>query len=125
MTQESNDPAVLLARAAKLKLFVMLRRTLKPALLPERLGEHLRWMIGQEKEGRIFLSGPIAPHPSATALDGLTIVRADSLAAAQEIARNDPFVQSGIVAFEMREWTVNEGAIPVTVTLSDSAAAIG
>jgi uncharacterized protein YciI len=122
MTESSLDPGALLARAAKLRLFVMLRRTVNPALLPEKLGAHLRWMIDQEKDGRIFLSGPIAPHVGMTILDGLTVLRASSLAEAEEIGMQDPFVQSGVVAFEMREWTVNEGAIPLTVTLSDSTA---
>ena len=119
MTNQSSDPAVLLARAAKLRLFVMLRRTVDPARIPEKLGEHLRWMIGEEKAGRVFLSGPVAPR-GVTALDGLTILRVRDMAEAEDMAARDPFVQSGIVTFEMREWIVNEGSISVMVTLSDS-----
>jgi uncharacterized protein len=122
MTKNSTDPAVLLARSAKLKLFVMLRRTVRPEMLPERLSDHLQWIIAQEKEGRIFLSGPITSRTDATPLDGLTIIRAADLSEAEALASQDPFIQSGIVAFEMREWTVNEGALPLVVTLSDSLA---
>ena len=119
-----NDPAILLARAAKLKLFIMLRRTEKPAELAGAVGAHLRWMIEQEKAGLIFLSGPVAAGAGPTALDGLTIIRVPDMAAAEALARQDPFIKAGIVSYEMREWTVNEGALPLFVTLSDSSVSI-
>ncbi len=122
--QDSDSPAVMLARSVKLKLFVMLRRTEKPAMITEHLGAHLRWMIEREKEGVVFLSGPVTPQQGAAALDGLTILRAGSLAQAAEIARQDPFIQNGVVSFEMREWTVFEGCIPLFITLSDSTVGV-
>ena len=122
---DALDPAALLARAARLRLFVMLRRTQKPDMLPKLLGAHLHWMIDREKEGLIFLSGPTTPGVGSTRLDGLTIIRAADLAQAEAIAMQDPFVQNDIVGFELFEWTVNEGAIPVTITLSNSTARIG
>ena len=114
------DPAALLARSAKLKVYAMLRRTVDAAGLRANLGAHLTWMIGAEQAGHIMLSGPVAPRAEATPLDGLTIIRADSMEAAEALARQDPFVQLGVVHYEMREWTLNEGCIPLTVTLSDS-----
>jgi uncharacterized protein len=122
---ETPDPATLLARAAKLRLFVMLRQTRKPDMLANMLGDHLRWMIDREKEGLIFLSGPILPRQGSIQLDGLTIIRAADPAQAHSIATQDPFVQNEIVSFELFEWIVNEGAIPLTITLSDSTARIG
>ena len=94
MVDNALDPGVLLARAAKLRLFVMLRRTLKPDMLPKMLGTHLRWMIDREKEGSIFLSGPTTSRVGSTPLDGLTIIRADDPAQAQAIAMQDPFIQN-------------------------------
>jgi uncharacterized protein len=122
VSNTGSEATQLLSGSARLKLFVMLRRTLEPALLREHLAEHLRWMIAAEKRGAIFLSGPIAKREGASHLDGLTIIRAASLADAEALAADDPLVRIGAVAFEMREWTANEGAINVTVTLSDSAA---
>jgi len=116
----SDDPAILLARSAKLRLFVMLRRTRDPALLRANVGAHLRWMIAAEKAGHIMLSGPVAPDATASPLDGLTIIRAASLEAAHALAAEDPFIQLGAVDYDMREWIVNEGSIALTVTLSDS-----
>ena len=53
-----SDPMILLAQAAKLKLFVMLRRTVKADQQKSALGAHLAWIIGAETQGKIFLSGP-------------------------------------------------------------------
>ena len=120
MAEDMSAAMALLARSARLKLFAMLRQTVRPELLPERLGDHLRWMIGQEKAGAIFLSGPMAPHAGSMPLDGLTLIRAAGLAEAEAIARQDPFVAAGIVTFQMCEWTANEGSISVQLSLSDS-----
>jgi uncharacterized protein YciI len=122
MTDARSEAMQLLSRSAKLKLFVMLRRTLDPALLRAHLGEHLRWMIEAEKRGQIFLSGPIARREDGTHLDGMTVIRTATLADAETLAQSDPFVKLGAIAFEMREWIANEGSLNVTVTLSDSTA---
>jgi hypothetical protein len=118
-----HDPAMLLARAIKLKLFVMLRRVVKPDLLAENLGAHLRWLIDREKEGMVFMSGPVAPRDGATTLSGLTLIRANTIEEAEALARQDPFIKLGVFTYEMHEWTVNEGAIPLFVSLSDSTVA--
>jgi len=117
---ENDNPAAMLARSARLKLFVMLRRTEKPAQIPALLAAHLRWMIEREREGVVFLSGPVAPRQGAVALDGMTLLRTDTIEQAEAIAQQDPFVLNGAVSFEMREWTAFEGAIRLELNLSDS-----
>lgn len=113
-------PEVLLARSAKLKLFAVLRRTRDPGRLRATVSEHLQWMIGVEKTGRIFMSGPIKRGEGGPDLDGLSIVRAESAGEAEALIRADPFVSAGIVDIEICEWLVNEGGIPLMLTLSDS-----
>ena len=51
----------------------------------------------------------------------LTIVRSTvfGLLQTREIALADPFVINKLRTFEVREWTVMEGSIGVTVNLSD------
>jgi uncharacterized protein YciI len=120
----NSDPATLLARAAKLKLFAVLRHTRDSAGLKERLGAHLRWMIAQERRGKVFLSGPVAAKSSARQLDGLTIVRAETLSEAELFVKHDPFVASGVVDVEVFEWTVNEGGLQLFLTLSDTSVAL-
>jgi uncharacterized protein YciI len=121
MERPNETPLQLLAHSAKLKMFVMLRRTLDRALLRENLGAHLRWMIDAESRGSIFLSGPVSGGDGSTQLDGLTIIRAPDAAAATQLANEDPLVRIQAVAFEIHEWTINEGSISLAVSLSDSS----
>ena len=119
---EPNDPLTLLQRSAKLKLFAMLRRTIDGDALQANLGDHLRWMIREEKARRIVLSGPTAKNESATvSLNGLTVIAAADLDEAKTLAAADPLVIVGAVAFDIFEWTVNEGSLTFTVTISDSS----
>ncbi|HWP27199.1 MAG TPA: YciI family protein [Xanthobacteraceae bacterium] len=104
------------------KLYVILS---KGAATPEQIGallpEHLEYMIGLEKAGVLFASGPLADGEGVTRGDGLTIVRAASLAEARKIAERDPFVVNGLRSFELREWTVMEGSLAIKVNLSDQS----
>jgi uncharacterized protein YciI len=102
------------------KLYVILS---KGAATPEQIGallpQHLEYMIGLEKAGVLFASGPLADGEGGTKGDGLTIVRAASAAEARKIAERDPFVINGLRSFELREWTVMEGSLAIKVNLSD------
>ncbi|HXF86861.1 MAG TPA: YciI family protein [Xanthobacteraceae bacterium] len=104
------------------KLYVILS---KGAATPEQIGallpEHLEYMIGLEKTGVLFASGPLADGEGRTKGDGLTIVRAASAADARKIAERDPFVVNGLRSFELREWTVMEGSLAIKVNLSDQS----
>ena len=107
-------------RMLRKKLYVILS---KGGATAEQIGtvlpQHLEYMIGLEKAGVLFASGPLTTAPGAPAGDGLTILRAASLEQAREIAQADPFVVNKLRSFEVREWTVMEGSIGVTVNLSD------
>ena len=69
------------------KLYVILS---KGGATPEQLGavlaEHLEYMIGLEKRGVLFASGPLTTDAGKPVGDGMTIVRADSEDEAREIA---------------------------------------
>jgi uncharacterized protein YciI len=104
------------------KFYVILSRG---GATPEQIGallpQHLEYMIGLEKAGVLFASGPLADAEGKTRGDGLTIVRAASAAEAQELAERDPFVVNGLRTYELREWTVMEGFLRITVNLSDQS----
>lgn len=89
-----------------------------------RVAEHLEWMIGLEKRGVLFASGPFSTAPGAPAGDGLTIVRAENAEQARALASEDPFVVNGLRTFDVREWTVMEGSIGITVNFSDQTVGI-
>ena len=78
-------------------------------------------MIGLEKTGVLFASGPLGAAPGAPAGDGLTILRAASADEARGIASTDPFVVNKLRTFEVREWTLMEGSFGVKVNFSDQS----
>jgi hypothetical protein len=105
----------LLVRMLAKKLFVVMWRANKGADLGPVLREHLEFMIGLEKSGALFASGPLSGTPG----DGLTILRAADIDAARAIAERDPFVTKGLRGFDLREWTLMEGSIGLTINCSD------
>jgi uncharacterized protein YciI len=102
------------------KLYVVLS---KGAATPEQIGallpQHLEYMIGLEKNGALFASGPLADAEGKTRGDGLTVIRAANAADARKIAEQDPFVANKLRTFELREWTVMEGSLGIRINLSD------
>lgn len=104
------------------KLYVVLSRGgASPAALAKQLPRHLEYMIGLEKRGVLFASGPLAAADGQMLGDGLTILRASSAQAARKIAEADPFVVKRLRSFELREWTVMEGSLGIKVNFSDQS----
>ena len=102
------------------KLYVVLSKgAATQAQLGERLADHLDYMIGLEKQGVLFASGPLTAAPGQPLGDGLTILRAASEDEARRIASADPFVINKLRSFEVREWTVMEGSFGVKLNFSD------
>lgn len=121
MAKPANDDAkTLLARMMRKELYVILNTTLvSPAKLQGKLAAHLAYMIDLEKRGTLFASGPLTDPKGNLTGDGLTIVRAKSHKAAQNIADGDPFVRAEMRKAEVKRWIVNEGRVTVQVDLSD------
>ena len=110
-----------LAGSVKLRLFLALRRVISAEAMAPVRGDHLNWVIEQERTGRLFLAGPVKPCGGATALDGLMVFRAAAAEEAAAIAGQDPFVVAGGMAVEICQWTVLERSLPLTLSLSDSS----
>lgn len=83
------------------------------------LKDHLLYLIGLEKAGILFASGPLKDRSGTMNGAGITIVRAESFEAAEKIAANDPFVKAGLRKGTVHKWTVNEGRIAISLDLSD------
>jgi uncharacterized protein len=109
-------------RMLRKKLYVVLS---KGGATPDQIGallpQHLEYMIGLEKKGVLFASGPLTAAPGAPAGDGLTILRAASADEARAIASADPFVVNKLRTFEVREWTLMEGSFGVKLNFSDQS----
>ena len=102
------------------KLYVVLST---PAVAPDKLqpflSAHLEYMIGLEKRGHVFASGPLADGAGPPTGAGLTVLRAKDLNEARALAEDDPFFVNGLRTFDLKEWTVMEGTLGVRVNLSD------
>jgi uncharacterized protein YciI len=120
---QSQTPASaeeLMAKMLKKRLYVVIWKSFgKPELVKANLARHLQFMIGLERRGALFASGPFAPGNGAQIGDGLTILRAVSLDEAKVFANSDPFVIAGARTYDIREWTLMEGNIGITVNFSD------
>jgi uncharacterized protein YciI len=105
------------------KLYAIFGKTVAP---PEKLmpllPAHLEYLIGLEKKGLLFASGPLT-EVGAGPLGGggLTVLRVASAAEAREIAEAEPLVKNGLRTFEIKEWTIMEGTLGVRVNLSDQS----
>jgi uncharacterized protein YciI len=107
----------LLGRMINKKLYVAISKGhCALELLQAHLPEHLAYMVLLEKQGLLFASGPLK---GGAVGDGLTIYNTRTLAHARRLAEQDPFVRLGLREFELREWTLMEGAMSFTVNLSD------
>ena len=108
------------------RLFVVISKgSGRPELISSLLPEHLQYMIGLEKAGILFASGPLGAGDGAAAGDGLTVLNVDTLEHARTLASLDPFVRSGARTFSVREWTLMEGRMQVTLSFSDRSMALG
>ena len=114
--------AELMRKMLRKKLYVVIS---SPAVPPEKLKPflmaHLEYMIGLEKRGLVFASGPLADGEGPPSGHGLTVLRANSADEARAIAQGDPFFINGLRTFELKEWTIMEGALGLRVNFSDQS----
>ena len=102
------------------RLFVVIWKSFGHSDLIKRdLDQHLKYMIGLEKRGVVFASGPFTPGLGVSMGDGLTIFRAVSIDEARVFANSDPFVLNGARTYDIREWTIMEGRVGLELDFSD------
>ncbi|HXX04919.1 MAG TPA: YciI family protein [Xanthobacteraceae bacterium] len=117
--------SALTAKMLRRKLYVVLSRpSPTPEKLKAHLPAHLEYMIELEKRGVLFASGPLADGAGPPSGAGLTILRAANAGEARALAEADPFVINGLRSYELKEWTVMEGAFGLRVNLSDQSVEI-
>jgi len=97
----------------------------QPSPAPEKLKPllpaHLEYMIGLEKRGLLFASGPLSDGSGPPNGAGLTILRAASAEEARALAEADPFVVNRLRTYELKEWTIMEGTLGLKINLSDQS----
>ena len=114
--------AELMRKMLRKKLYVLIS---KPVVPPENLKPfllaHLEYMIGLERRGLLFASGPLSDGAGPPSGAGLTILRVASAQEARAVADADPFVVNGLRTYELKEWTIMEGTLGLRVNLSDQS----
>jgi uncharacterized protein YciI len=119
---EDERIAQLMQKMLRKKFYVLLS---KPLVAPEKLkpflAAHLDYMIGLEKRGAVFASGPLADGEGPPSGHGMTVLRAADAKEARAMAEADPFFVNGLRSFELKEWTVNEGTLGLRVNFSDQS----
>ncbi len=117
---EDARAAELMGKMLRKKLYVLISKPLvPPEQLKPLLATHLDYMIGLERRGVLFASGPLTEPDGAPSGHGLTVLRVSDAGEARRIAQAEPFVAQGLRTFELKEWTVMEGTLGVRVNLSD------
>jgi hypothetical protein len=121
----SGRAAELTARMLNKRLYVV-RATAQAGAEArgDQLARHLDYMIGLERRGVLFASGPLLAADGASSGDGLTVLRAAGVAEAEAIAAGDPYVAAGMRRVEVRPWQVMEGRVAVTLSFSDGTYAL-
>lgn len=119
---EDARAAALMQKMLRKKLYVLISTPrVAPDALKPLLASHLDYMIGLERRGLLFASGPFTDPDGAPSGHGLTILRVKDAAEARAIAEAEPFFKNGLRSFELKEWTVMEGTLGVRVNLSDQS----
>ena len=91
------------------------------AAIEAHVGTHIAWLLTLERDGTLFLSGPLLSGPGTGPGSGVTVLRASSEEAARQIAAADPFVQAGLRTFTVHQWRLNEGSVSVRLSLGTGA----
>jgi uncharacterized protein len=71
--------------------------------------EHLAYMDGQSKEGKLVVAGPVMIDGDRR---GIVVYRVASADEAKQRAEADPMVKVGRLAVELHPWQVPRGALP-------------
>jgi uncharacterized protein YciI len=110
----------LISRMWSRKFWVVMSKGNGRDMIPY-LAEHLEYLIALEAEGKVFASGPMNVPGSG---DGMTILKVETEDEARIIANADPLVTKLGRTFTLHPWTVNEGQITLTVSLSQMAVSL-
>jgi uncharacterized protein YciI len=71
--------------------------------------EHLNYMAGQAKDGKLIVAGPFTVDGDRR---GIVVYRVPTMGEAKERAEADPMVKAGRLAVELHPWQVPKGALP-------------
>lgn len=74
------------------------------AIYEPHLPDHRAYLAELKANGHLLLSGPATDRGG-----GFVLLRAESLAAAHQLAHADPLVTRGLDRCDVREWRITDG----------------
>jgi uncharacterized protein len=116
------DPKVLdlIKGMLGLKLWVVISRPSAPFdQMANHLVAHLEHQVRLERQGILFTAGPCSRPGESDPEFGLIVIRAADETEARRIADSDPMHAAGVRAYELYEWTVNEGQLRISLNFSN------
>jgi uncharacterized protein YciI len=75
-----------------------------PDAIFKRLDDHLKFLSQLASDGILVTGGPLETADGANSGNGIYVLRAESLAAAEQIVARDPLHQSGIRVPRVSRW---------------------
>ena len=85
------------------------------------VAEHIDYALRLERDHVLFGAGPLSDDDGNLDGRGLFIIRAESRADAENIAKNDPIVKSGVRKFSIERWTLNVGSVQHSIRYSSQS----
>ncbi|MCB2084866.1 MAG: hypothetical protein H6920_04465 [Sphingomonadaceae bacterium] len=111
-----------LENSLQARFYLMVLKFIDRDRMLEVQSEHLTWLLEKEKEGVLFLSGPATYlDEGEPVLSGLMAIRAKTEEEARAIAEQEPFVVKGIMEYKLYQWGIFQGAVAVSINLSDGS----
>ncbi len=103
------------------KLYAVLTRvTASQAEAEPHKMDHIKYITGLEAQGKVFASGPFPIKGEGIDL-GLIVFRAASLEEADGFMKVEPMTSMGLSTYEIHEWDLIIGHIPITLNVSTSS----
>jgi hypothetical protein len=85
----------------------------------DNLQRHLDYQEALERRGVMVAAGPHwTDDEQRWDGDGMVVIRAESLADAEAIAKEDPMHTSGARRYRVRPWLVNEGTLSIKINFA-------
>jgi uncharacterized protein len=100
--------------------FIMHRRSVAPERKKAVVLEHFQWLVRLEKAGHILMTGGVFLRDGSQT-EGLTIFRAPSWEAAEELAASDPMIVAGAVSYHLERFVLGAGRMSVSIDFSDQS----
>jgi uncharacterized protein YciI len=80
--------------------------------------DHIAYVCSLEADGRLLAAGPFLDDAGNPNGQGMFILRVDSAAEAEAVAKADPYFCAGYRRYELRPWRRSEGSFNINIKIA-------